>query len=89
MADYGYLYEQTYDTELAYGGYLNRTFGYYSMDLALYLQELLHDENGEVPRRITLGMDAYAYLEDAMVALDLSGSELPVKFDITYTIIGK
>ena len=89
VADYNYVYEQTYETELAYGGYLNRTFGYYSMDLSLYLQELLHDESGEVSRRITLGMDAYDYLEDAMVALDLSGSELPVKLDITYTIIGK
>lgn len=89
VADYAYIYEHTYETELAYGGYLNRTFGYYSMDLSLYLQELMHDENGEVSRRMTLGMAAYDYLDDAMVALDLSGSELPIRFDITYTIIGK
>lgn len=89
VSDYSYLYEATYDTELIYGGYLNRTFGYYTMDLSLYLQELLHDENDEVSRRITLGMGAYNLLEDAIVKFDLNNKNQPVKFDITYTIIGK
>lgn len=89
VPDYNYYYEANYDTELVYGGYLNRTFGRYEMDLAVYLQELLHDESGEVSRRITLGMGAYSYLEDAMVKLALTGSAHPVKFDITYTLIGE
>ena len=89
VADYAYLYETSYEVELAYGGYLNRTFGYYTMDLSLYLQELLHDEEGKVSRRITLGMDAYDYVKEAMVKLATTGAEKNVKFDITYTIIGK
>lgn len=89
VPDYAYLYETTYEVELAYGGYLNRTFGYYTMDLSLYLQELLHDEEGKVSRRITLGMDAYDYVKEAMVKLATKGTEKSVKFDITYTLIGK
>ena len=89
VPDYAYLYETTYEVELAYGGYLNRTFGYYTMDLSLYLQELLHDEEGKVSSRITLGMDAYDYVKEAMVKLATSGEQKSVKFDITYTLIGK
>lgn len=89
VPDYAYLYEQTYETELVYGGYLNRTFGYYSMDLALYMQELLSDENDEVSRRVTLGMGAYDLLEDAIVRLDMKSAEQPVRVEITYTIVGK
>lgn len=89
VPDYNYYYEENYETELLYGGYLNRTFGRYEMDLALYLQELLNDKDGEVSRRITLGMGAYEYMQEGMVKLSLTGSSHPVKFDITYTLIGK
>lgn len=89
ITDYAYYYEANYETEIAYGGYLNRTFGYYSMDLSLYLQELLHDESDEVSRRVTLGMGAYNLLEDAMVALDMDNENMPVRIEITYTVIGK
>lgn len=88
VADYNYYYEESYDMELVYGGYLNRTFGCYALDLSLYLQQLLMDESDEVSRRITLGMGAYDYLDEAVVKLALGGSE-PLKFDITYTVIGK
>ncbi len=89
VSDYNYYYEANYDTELLYGGYLNRTFGRYEMDLALYLQEVLADKDGEVSRRITLGMGAYEYMQDGMVKLSLTGSSNPVKFEITYTLIGE
>lgn len=89
VPDYGYYYEANYDAELVYGGYLNRTFGCYEVDLSLYLQQLLHDEEGEVSRRITFGMAAYDYLDYAMVKLALDSQESPLKFDITYTVIGK
>jgi hypothetical protein len=74
--------------ELVYGGYLNRTFGCYELDLSLYLQQLLLDESKEVSRRITFGMPAYDYMDVAMVKLAL-GTEEALQFDITYTIIGK
>lgn len=89
VPDYAYLYEENYETEIVYGGYLNRTFGYYTMDLSLYLQSLLGDENDEVTRRITLGMGAYDLLDDAIVRLDMNNENQPVRFEITYTIIGK
>lgn len=88
VADYNYYYEENYDMELVYGGHLNRTFGCYTMDLSLYLQQLLMDESNEVTRRITLGMSAYDYLDEAVVKLALGGSE-PLQFSITYTVIGK
>jgi hypothetical protein len=88
VADYNYYYEANYDMELVYGGYLNRTFGCYELDLSLYLQQLLLDESKEVSRRITFGMPAYDYMDVAMVKLAL-GTEEALQFDITYTIIGK
>lgn len=87
VPDYNYYYEANYETELFYGGYLNRTFGRYEMDLSLYLQSLLQDENDEVSRRLTLGMGAYEFMDYAMVKL--STAEHPVRFDITYTLIGE
>lgn len=89
VPDYAYYYEESYDAELVYGGYLNRTFGYYQMDLALYIQQLLNDENNEVSRRITLGMAAYDLLDNGIVRLGLKEGKYPLKFDITYTLIGK
>lgn len=87
VPDYGYYYESNYDMELIYGGYLNRTFACYDVDLSLYLQQLLRDEEGEVSRRITFGMAAYDYMDVAVLKLALD--KTPLKFDITYTIIGK
>lgn len=89
VPDYAYIYEATYETELIYGGYLNRTHGYYTMDLSLYLQELIADKDGEVSRRITLGMDAYDLLNEGVVALDMDNAESRIRFDVTYTVIGK
>ncbi len=93
VPDYNYYYEANYDTDLLYGGYLNRTFGRYEMNLAIYLQKLLSDTEGEVSRRITLGMGAYEYMNYGIVKLsgeDEGEKKTPlVKFDITYTLIGK
>lgn len=40
ITDYAYAYEKTYDTELTYGGYINRSRGCYVMDITGYLQQL-------------------------------------------------
>lgn len=40
IADYAYVYEQTYSTTLAYGGYINRSRGSYVMDITGYMQGL-------------------------------------------------
>ena len=89
VPDYNYYYEANYETELNYGGYLNRTFGRYEMDLAIYLQELLSDTEGEVSRRLTLGMGAYEYMNYGIVKFAADDKNPLVKFDITYTLIGE
>lgn len=40
IPDYYYQYEQQYDYTLAYGGYLNRSRGCYTMDISSYLQSV-------------------------------------------------
>lgn len=40
IADYAYTYEKNYQTELAYGGYISRSRGCYTMDITAYLQSL-------------------------------------------------
>lgn len=85
VADYNYYYEANYDTTLSYGGEFNRTHGYYTMDLSIYMQQLLQQAEGVAPR-VTLGMTAYEYLDPAVVKLAGSGS---VKVVVTYTLLGK
>lgn len=89
VADYNYYYEENYDMELVYDGYLNRTQACYTMNIAMHLQQLLMDTENTLSHRITLGMPAYEMISDAMVGLKMVGGTKPVKIDITYTVIGK
>lgn len=56
IADYPYAYEATYGLDLNYGGYINRSLGCYTMDIAMYVQALwneydqLRKENPEMGR---------------------------------------
>ena len=88
MADYNYYIEESYGSELSYGGNLNRSHYNYSMDIAIYIQQLLLDQEGVDPR-ITLGMGAYDFLKVANVKLSGVGGRVPIKLDVAYTIIGK
>lgn len=45
VSDYAYLYEATYGLSLAYGGYINRSRGCYTMDISMYVQELWNQYN--------------------------------------------
>lgn len=40
ITDYNYTYENSYDTQLAYGGKINRSRGCYTMDITGYVQTL-------------------------------------------------
>ena len=40
IADYAYAYEQSYNTTLSYGGYINRSRGCYEMDITAFVQGL-------------------------------------------------
>ena len=84
VADYNYYYEANYDTTLNYGGEFNRTHGYYTMDLSVYMQQLLQGTEGVSPR-VTLGMTAYEYMDPGVVKLAGTGS---VRVEVTYTLLG-
>lgn len=86
VADYNYYYESSYDMTLNYGGMFDRTHGRYTMDLSIYMQQLLQEAEGVAPR-VTLGMTAYEYINDAAVKLAGSSSDAPIKMDITYTLL--
>jgi len=45
IADYAYVYEANYGLELNYGGYINRSQGCYTMDIAMYVQALWNKFN--------------------------------------------
>ena len=85
VADYNYYYETNYDTALNYGGEFNRTHGWYTMDLAIYMQQLIQGTEDITPR-VTLGMTAYEYMDPGVVKLAGTGS---VKVVVTYTLLGK
>ena len=85
MADYNYYYETNYDTALNYGGEFNRTHGWYTMDLAIYMQQLIQGTEDITPR-VTLGMTAYEYMDPGVVKLAGTGS---VKVVVTYTLLGQ
>ena len=42
VADYDYIYESSYSSELAYGGYLDRSRGCYMLNLTAYIQQLFN-----------------------------------------------
>ena len=55
IADYAYAYEQSYNTTLSYGGYINRSRGCYVMDITGYAQSLW---NSYQSAKAELGADA-------------------------------
>lgn len=47
IADYAYVYENSYGTTLSYGGYISRSRGCYTMDITGYAQELWNNYQQE------------------------------------------
>ncbi len=84
ISDYNYTYESYYDTELAYGGNINRSHGCYQMDITSYVQEMWNQylkakqeagdgfdfEQASLPlRKVYLGPEATDLFTTAHVAL--------------------
>lgn len=84
IADYNYFYEANYDTKLNYGGYLNRSHNCYSMDISLYLQQLVEGVENIEPR-ITLGITAYDIMKYSQVSLNGAS----ISLQLTYTLLGQ
>jgi hypothetical protein len=103
IPDYYYQYE-TYQNEqyqsigssevysLPYGGYLNRSNGYYEMDITSYIQQLskIKEDDPEymyVQPSFRLAPEAYGIAGSDQTILQGTGSDRPVSIRITYTII--
>ncbi len=101
ITDYDYLYEQSYSSELAYGGHLDRSRGCYTMNITAHIQRLynyaksvrqedgtfLFDETDKnyVKRTICIGTEATAPYAFSQSVLQGSGKELPAPIAIDLT----
>lgn len=85
ISDYNYTYEHEYSQQLPYGGYLNRSHGYYEMDITSFVQKALLDS--DAPRRFVAGPDAYSFFRYDQVALEGYGSTVPPRLELIYTIV--
>ena len=88
IIDYMYLAENTDGATIPYGGYLNRSNGYYVMDISAYMTRII-ERPEKTPRSLWVGPEANAR---AMVydQVALKGSEHPdnpVMMELTYTLI--
>jgi hypothetical protein len=77
---------------LPYGGYLNRSTGYYELDITSYVQQLSRVKEGDpgfqyISPAIFVGPDAYGLIGSGQSILKGFGSDRPLSIRITYTII--
>ena len=98
IADYDPEYETNYNTELAYGGYLNRSRGCYEMDITGFMQRLYNYVNSleklsdydetVTPRTIFLGPEAISPY--TFIHTEIQGStsdKAPIHLEMTYTMV--
>ena len=100
IPDYDYYTEyyiqqnSSSDYMLPYNGYLNRSNGYYSMDITSYMQRMWKDYQsvgGDVSRvsnrEIFLSPSAYELYSFGQVSLQGYGSSDPIKIVLVYTLV--
>jgi len=98
IADYDPEYETNYNTELSYGGYLNRSRGCYEMDITGFMQRLYNYVNSlekiedydetVTPRAIYLGPEAISPYTFKHTELQGSTSNrAPIHLEMTYTMV--
>jgi len=73
------------DYVLPYNGYLNRSNGYYELNISSYIQQVM---KGTMKQDIILAPSAYDFMGYGQVALD-GLTQRPMKLSITYTLIKK
>jgi hypothetical protein len=83
-------YDGTY--ALPYGGYLNRSNGYYELDITSYIQQLSKTKEDDpdymyIRPTIFLAPDAYGIIGSGESVLKGFDSDEPISVRITYTII--
>lgn len=72
------------DYVLPYNGYLNRSNGYYVMDITSYIQQLMQ---GSLSRGVFLAPQAYGFFDFGNVELRGSAAGEPIRIVVTYTLI--
>ncbi len=96
IPDYQYTYERYVQTSsdetysLTYNGYLNRSNGYYEMDITSYIQQLAKGKAGDpnqISPVVSLAPDAYNFYGFGQSTLCGSDSSHPVKIRLTYALI--
>ncbi len=83
VADYDYLYEKVINTDLPFGGHLNRSRACYLLDISRHLQSLWNDyrDGKPIDGTVYLGPEAFnAYGLKRTVAKS-------VELDVVYTLI--
>lgn len=90
IPDYMYDLEKSHQTSdedyvLPYNGYLNRSNGYYELNISSYVQQIM---KGSMKKDILLAPSAYDFLGYGKVALK-GLSQKPMQLSITYTLIKK
>ncbi len=102
IPDYMYYYEASYkasstnnaDYVLPYNGYLNRSNGYYPLDITSFVQQLAKEKAGDPDYKyinpvINLAPDAYNFFGFGQSTVQGSGNTKPIKIRLTYTLIEK
>lgn len=103
LSDYDYIYESNYDTDIIYGGYLDRSRGCYTMNITVHMQKLFNyaksvrQENGGylfnesdanyVSRTIYIGAEAVSPYALTESVIQGAGATASIQLDLTYTLI--
>ncbi len=101
IIDYDYVYENTYDSEINYHGYLDRSRGCYVLNITAHIQKLfnsIRQEDGtydvtktdEKLRSLYIGTEAsapYTLTESVMQGQDDGNNDAPMQIDLTYTLV--
>ena len=96
IADYNYVYETNYSTDINYGGYLSRSLGCYELDITSYVQSLWNryrdledrsDLSSITNRTVYLAPEAYGVYTFGHSVIQGMDSDAPIKMVLTYTLI--
>ena len=101
IIDYDYVYESTYNTDIIYDGYLDRSRGCYILNITAHMQKLfnsIRQEDGtydvskvdEKLRSLYIGTEAtspYALTESMLQGEDSGSNAAPLQIDLTYTLV--
>ncbi len=103
IADYDYVYEYNYSTDLEYDGYLNRSRACYTLNISSYMQQLYNyasslaegadiDDSanaGYVSRTIYIAPEATNAFALDRTVLQTTTGDAPLHMELTYTLFKK